>query len=471
MENMKKIVLLLITLIGSVSCSGFLDEVDKDKMIPSKVEHFAAVILKSFNDNFPQYSYVEFLGDNITEYAPAENSTKVAAKPVFTWQIEIEIDENGRLLSGTNNAWEQNYKCIAAANYVIEMIDDAEGSQAERDYIKGEALFGRAWCFFNLQNLYGHLYNPQTAKTDLGIPLRIDNAIERFYDRASVRETWDQIERDLLQAKELIASSGVQKSKYHPSVEACNMLLARGYLFQQKWEEAIAYTSDVIANSELTTLNPKAPFITATSREVIYAAKRTKNTFSTSWRVNPDLIELFDQVNDNRFKAYFVRIDGMIGEVYNDNKVIGSYNTMDYSGVVIRVAEAYLMRAEAYAQRAEYSKARADITDLLRKRYSNLSAIPQPTDDQLLDFILRERRKELCFEEHHRWFDLRRVTNKKDIVHTITLNDESGMSVGTEKYVLLTNDPNYILPIPLRERENNTLIRNNERYDKIPVLE
>ena len=136
----------------------------------------------------------------------------------------------------------------------------------------------------------------------------------------------------------------------------------------------------------------------------------------------------------------------------------------------MRKAEVYLNRAEAYARLNRVDEAVADMEELLAKRYSRPSDFTVPREvEPLLEFILTERRKELCFEEHHRWFDLRRMgENAPEITHRFTLTDEDGTSLGTQKYTLLPGDLNYTLTIPLKERDNNPLIENNERYDKLP---
>ena len=63
--------------------------------------------------------------------------------------------------------------------------------------------------------------------------------------------------------------------------------------------------------------------------------------------------------------------------------------------------------------------------------------------EELLAFCLRERRRELCFEGNHRWFDLRRL-GMPEIKH-VFLDQDNGY--GTE-YVLQKEDPRYVLPIP-----------------------
>lgn len=53
---------------------------------------------------------------------------------------------------------------------------------------------------------------------------------------------------------------------------------------------------------------------------------------------------------------------------------------------------------------------------------------------------------------------------------SLSLIENNGTRLGKEVYTLLSNDLNYTLPIPIQERNNNPLIRNNERYEKIPII-
>ena len=94
-----------------------------------------------------------------------------------------------------------------------------------------------------------------------------------------------------------------------------------------------------------------------------------------------------------------------------------------------------------------------------------------PSEPQeLLQFIYDERRREFCFEEHFRWYDLRRMGEeyRPEIRHVFTYVDENYNQEGQEAYRFLKDDPNYVLPIPLAERDNNPLIINNDRMAKLP---
>lgn len=151
---------LIILLYLLAGCSDFLEEVDQDKLIPSKTEHYASVLLDCINHSYPVFANVDFMADNVTEYRYSTEDVRKKKKTVYTWQLEIELDENGNKIGG-NDMWTKAYKNIAIANYVIELIDDAEGTTEEKKFVKGEAYFLRALCYFNLLNIYGQPFRTE----------------------------------------------------------------------------------------------------------------------------------------------------------------------------------------------------------------------------------------------------------------------------------------------------------------------
>lgn len=478
--NMKKLI-YFITILTFIGCSNFLDEVDQDKLVPEKTDHFAALLLKEFNSEYSIFRTVDYMTDNMVEDPKALTSSKNSVKTTYAWQREIEIDENGNEVSGINNAWKTSYEDVAIANYVIKLIDQADGKQEEKDFIKGEAFFIRALSYFNLLNLYGVPYKSATANTDLGVPLRDEIGVEISYSRNTVAECYAFIENDIVNAKRLIESSKLVKSKWHPTSATCDLLMSRVKLYQVKWDEAIINASKTIAKGGLTKMYTNQPFITIPNEEVLFSfyvfnplmrlySFGTTYT-STSFYVNKELINLYD-ANDNRKSLFFVGIDDGTGRLnYRTKKYEPNlFTSMGYGN--FRVAEAYLNRAEAYAHKGDVQNAINDIKALHATRYSSVAGIVYPTEPQeVLKYVLNERRKELCFEDHHRWFDLRRMSNRPEIKHTFTLMGDDGRKIGTETYTLFSDDANYTLPIPLKERQNNPIIRNNDRYEKIPSID
>ncbi len=464
------------TIILLTSCEGFLDEVDQDKLIPEKPEHYAALLLNEFNAEFPIFDNIEYMTDNMSEISSMTSEQKADPKSTYTWQREIELDEDGEKIY-VNQAWQDIYEDIAITNYVIELIDESDGEQEDKDYVKGEAYFIRAFSYFNLLNLYGIPYNESTANTDLGVPLRTDLSVEAVYYRNTVAECYEQIEQDLNNAISLIESSQIEKSIWHPDTSACNLLMSRIMLYQEKWQEAIDYASKVIDNESLARMTSSQSFITENNAEVLYSfytvspilmlysSGTTFNSFA--YYASDELYNLYDTL-DIRKEAFFaIQEIGPNDYPHTTKYSSGTYTDLGYAN--FRVAEAYLNRAEAYAKLNQPADAISDMEVLLSKRYTNTSGIVYPSEtDEVLDFVLTERRKELCFEEHHRWFDLRRMADRPEIVHYFTLVNSEGVEYGIEAYTLFPDDLNYTLPIPLEERDNNPLIRNNERYDKLP---
>ena len=79
------------------------------------------------------------------------------------------------------------------------------------------------------------------------------------------------------------------------------------------------------------------------------------------------------------------------------------------------------------------------------------------SQEELVRFIWEERRRELCFEEAMRFWDLRRQ-GMPEIVHRFYFTDGN-----YETYVLDENSPNYLLQIPAVETDYNSAIENNPR--------
>ena len=122
--------------------------------------------------------------------------------------------------------------------------------------------------------------------------------------------------------------------------------------------------------------------------------------------------------------------------------------------------------AEAYVQRngaGDQDKAIALLNELRENRiaagnYVALTSADFASQAALLQFVRDERRRELCFEETHRWNDLRRYGCPR-IEHQFYATSESVPTT----YVLEAGDKNYTLALPKSETEYNTQIELYER--------
>lgn len=462
-----------------ISCSGFLDEIDQDKFIPSTVDHYASLMLNEFNARTAVMFNTVLMTDEVAEISKVDNSEyRYTLKPLYTWQRDIELTAEGESV-GNNTAWVDFYRQIAVANYVLEQANTATGSKEEIDYIIGEAYFIRAYCYFSLVNLYAEPYeSEEQARITQGIPLRLDIGVNPTYNRKTISDNYKTIEEDLRGAKDLFEKSGLKKSLFHPGSIACELLMARVQLFQKKYKEAIASASEVIAVTPLqkmTVANKTNPFYASTNPELIYVYGLSGKGIGMSdilgAQVDPSA-QLLSSYKDSdlRREVYFEEETNSVGAIQiKPRKRTNTISNMEFY-CYFRSAEAYLIRAEGYAHTNQEGLAKKDMEDLLKKRYQIEADVQVPQNtSELIAFIWQERKKELCFEEHYRWFDLRRMNENErpEIVHTFTITDAGGKIQGRETYRLLRNDRNYTLSLPEDEKMNNPLIYDYERFDKM----
>ena len=119
--------------------------------------------------------------------------------------------------------------------------------------------------------------------------------------------------------------------------------------------------------------------------------------------------------------------------------------------------------AEAYVQTGKQTEA-VELMNLLHKKrftaasYQALSVSDFSTQEDLLKYVREERRRELCFEETHRWNDLRRYGMPR-IEHKFY----SAKNSTPETYVLEQGDKNYTLELPQSELGYNQVVERTNR--------
>lgn len=484
---MKKVFLFISLCFALLSsCSDFLKEEDKDKVIPRTVDHFLQIMHReAFITNKMNY-LTEFMTDDIEERARTSSKDKNVYKNLYTWQRNLELDANGDN-ANVNVSWELAYRLILICNYVMENIDDAIGEENEKDFVRGEAYFVRARSYFELVNLYAKHYDVETAATEPGVPRHLGTGVEDTYTRSSVAVIYDLIEADLKEAIRQFSNSGLKKSLWHPNAETAMLLLSRMYLYKSDWDNCIDYATRVIdANGgrlwnlkehrEGTFVNTTNPEILHTygdrsslcgdSGETAVPSIYESSTGAVTYGVSTDLLRTF-LTGDLRAGKYMKVVSG----TSVPTKWLNAFT--DMGAFTYRVSEAYLNRAEAYAFKNMDAEAYADVVKVVENRVEDMANVGNIAESgvELKRFIFDERRREFCFEGQ-RWYDLKRTKLfAKQINHKFTEVNNTGTTMGTEIYMLAPNDPNYIYPIPQNELNVNNVIQQNERVDKLPIKE
>lgn len=493
------------------SCNDFLDQYSQDLVVAKSVHDLnellvGDVYLKSHevNDGPSQrpLGFINILDDDINVAGTSSKGQvgnkayRSVVRPLFgylTWQQDVRYNYGRTASSEDNGTWNTFYQRIAHANSIIDIIDEMpQTTDKDKEVyhrVRGEAHFARAQFYFYLANLYGQPYRPDSAATDLCVPLKLTPEVvhnkdnDTQFKRHSVKEVYEQIVADLLVAEEELTTAP-QQARYRlhrASAEAAALLLSRTYLYMQAWDKAEAAAKRVLDSKKhtLTTLSELAAsqaFLTPANREVIFsqgANHITVNSERTSLSgdaadlcVSRDLYNLY--ADEDVRKAKFFAIQSTTDSVGLANKY-GRVEVNHISdGMMLRLSEAYLNYAEALAMQGKSSEANATLRTLREQRISHY-APEDYTDSTLVSEIRLERRRELCFEGH-RWFDLRRYAvnalypYSKPIVRAFSSFNDNAVYVTTDLYILPPGDPNYVFAIPHKVLEfDKVAMPQNER--------
>lgn len=446
-KSMMSLSLLLFCCLLFISCNKteFLGEKPRtDIVVPTKLPELLALL----DNDLSIFGVTPPLGEQssddhylTTDYwlarTPIDRNTYVWAQDIFEGQ-------------GNINDWNLQYQQVFYANQILYALDGIErnsSNQEEWDNIKGNALFFRAFAFFNVAQIFAPVYDNATANTDLGIPLRLKPDVTAPTIRATVKETYDQIIKDLNEAKDLLPTSIPLNNRNRASKPAVFAMLARVYLSMRSYSDAKMaahsalqlYSSLIDYNTISTTLN--LPF-DRNNIETIFQSRFSPSTplRAQLGQANVDsfLYASYD-LNDLRRSIYFRTSGTFI-------RIKGGYSGQinPFSGLA--TDELFLILAECEARENNVTDAMKNLNDLLRTRWKKVSGVSTYLDmsaanaGDALSKVLIERRKELVWRGI-RFTDLRRLNKEgANIVLTRVVNGQT--------YTLAPDSPRYVLPIP-----------------------
>ncbi len=492
--------LFIFTLLG---CGKYLDEMPQNQLKPATVDDYSQLLNKAYITK-QVMPYLDILSDDVALIAsdhvmngPDYGDVLVSA---YMWE-----DAHESTMTNGDIAFEAFYESIFYCNLVIENIDDALGTvndetlvRITKTNIKGEALVLRAYSYFHLVNLYAKAYDPNTADEDPGIPLNLDaNAAAKDYTRNSVAEVYEQIKDDLLEGIKLLEENELNKTIFQFDAFKAKAFLSRVYLYMHDYDKAIECGEYVLSkNSNIYNLQKAGETLNESNNTgtiwvnegalnatyTNYLSKDHPNVlfvngihellpslafwpFATTFSVNRELAGLYE-INDVRRFAFFYTYQR---DTYSGFREKFSYaktkhTLSDYYSPgaaagqtrVLRVEEILLILAESYARKGDISTAIKYLNQLREPKFRTGTYIPLGASNfnssTIIDFIMLERRRELCFEGH-RWFDLRRTTRPA----------MSRVGYDGQVATLKENDPKYVLQIPQKELLVNPKIEVNPR--------
>lgn len=335
---------------------------------------------------------------------------------------EVNFYNNALLPTGNevSELWNSSYNAIYAANAVIEGVENSVSlTTADKDQLKGEALFVRALLHFYLLNSFGDI--PYIRTTDY--------EKNRTVHRMPENEVYALIKADLEQAIAVLPEDYISEERVRPNKWTAEALLARVNLYTATWDEA--------SNAASAVLNQTGLYVWEEDLDKIFLKEST----TTIWQLMPKvpgdntqeaetfsfisgppplsalsntLMEAFSPGDQRKVHWTTAVTDGAdVWHHASKYKAVGNTgSSMEYS-IVFRLAEQYLIRAEARAHQGDLIGAKEDLNKI--RHTAGLSDTEATTVSAIIDAVIAERRLELFTEFGHRFFDLKR-TGRLDAV-------------------------------------------------------
>ena len=336
------------------------------------------------------------------------------------------------------DVWNARYDAIYRANNALFYLEQLSINETLKNRLIGEVKFLRALSYFDLVRCFGGV-PLVTSKININDTETINNVV---FVRKSKAETYLQIESDLIDAINRLPLKGqyVGADLGRASKGAAQALLAKAYLYQEKWQLASDMSSNVMSSGQYSLLTNYADVwreVGENKSESIYEVQATltkglvgytdvqgpRGTPDLGWGFNTPSIQLVNsyQSGDLRKNATILSApstlwDGFIApttwnnprynykayqssiaEPWNGNKGETAKNLR-----ILKFSDLLLIHAEAAFELGNTSEALTQV-NIIRNR-AGLPSLTSLTIDELYN----ERRWEMAME-HDRWFDVIRT--------------------------------------------------------------
>ncbi|OOV20519.1 RagB/SusD family nutrient uptake outer membrane protein [Flavobacterium sp. LM4] len=427
--NYKKAIATGIAIFSLISCENFIEvEVPQSQLTGQAVFEDAATATAALSNVYARlreegmvtgtaFGLANIMGNYADELTLYGNNTTLQS--IYNHTI---VPGNSYIAT----LWNTSYGQLYAINAIIEGVENTSNiSTADKNKLKGEALFLRAYIHFYLVNCFGEI--PYITTTNY-----VHNTT---VTKNTINEINQNMVSDLTDAEALLQEDYPTNERVRANKFVVKAMLARLHLYLENWEQAETYATAVISNTAYNwELNIQKVFLKE-NPGIIWALHpgiaglNTKEARTFIFSSGPpikqalslDMMNAFEP-NDKR-KQYWTRTitNGSQSwyHAYKYKKTLNTGTSEEYS-ILFRLAEQYLIRAEA---RAELNNPTQALEDLNKVR--TRAALPESTATTkaaILEAVMQERKVELFTEQGHRWFDLKRTARAENVLSALKPN-------------------------------------------------
>lgn len=323
-----------------------------------------------------------------------------------------DIFNNQQLSSNSviKNSWANSYKQIYLANSIIAGVDASSGiATKDKNRIKGEALFLRSLIYFYLTQIFGDV--PYTTTTDFTINQKIG--------KMNDKEVLTTIHNDLMLSIDLLDDNYRNTDRIYPNKKAAEMMLAIVCMQENKWSQAENLLKDIKSNSLYAWESDVSKTFKKSGKHILWQLKPLQANLPTNeasmyyfttaaptgYALSNDLVNAFE-TTDLRLQKWITKITVNQNVFYRCNKYVNAVNNSDEYSIVFRMEEVNLLLAEALVRQNRKEEA-LPLLNAVRQKAGNSNLGPL-SNEQILEELLNENRREFFAEKGNRFLTLKR---------------------------------------------------------------
>lgn len=451
------------------SCDDFLEKKPKDKVVLLTYDDYDRLLNDEYS-NLTLFDDICFMTDDVffPDTDPTNASARLGLNAMGRKYVNLYTFEENVFGDNPDNSWNFCYNTIYTFNTVLNgVLSASKGTKVELEGLYGEALLARAFQYHQLLLVYSRAYNPEGANDNAGVPLILyPDAEPRILTRASVDSVYNLIINDTKQAITMLPDSP-EPSAFRGSRYAAQAFLARVYLHRGDFKNALEYAelslkeyaplinlnNYEIVDSTLNVGRNNVPLRQDNPESVYIWHTPAREIMSNKAYVSQDLVDLFDQENDRRFKLY-------VTEYFNNVKLdyflwIPAY----VANIGIGTPEVYLTAAECNARLGNLDRAMELLNKLRENRYENYIPLTASSQKEAIKLVLEERRRELMMIPGIRLGDIKRLSFDPDFKQSIV---RTALGKNIE---IKPNSNKLTLQIPKTVMDFNPDMEQNSRVD------
>lgn len=463
---------ILIVTIAASSCKQLIElpgnpptKITQEQQFSDSMTAMTAVAgVYNYPENGPLGSFK--FNDGMLSWTTALSADELLST---TNSSEVRAFYNYSLLpnnSNINMLWSAPYAGLYSVNTILEEVPRSSGlSSTFKKQIVAEMKVMRALYYFHQVNLFG----------PVPLVLSSDYKTTAILPRSSEDKVYEQILKDLDEAKADLTIAYPSASKVRPNYYTALSLLAKVHLYLNNWQAAFD-AADSVIRSEMYRLDADLNNVfLAESEEAIWHLPANVDRFvvreaqnyvpyfgsTPSYILTESLLNAFEPADLRKENWVDAAIVPGSPLSYFPNKyknpTPNNAATKEYY-IIFRLAELYLIRAEAQLHLGDIPGAIEDLNEL-RARARGAASVDEPNPLPALETsisapaaftaLMKERQTELFTEWGNRWFDLKRT----GLAETVLKPVKPSWQATAE-----------LFPVPQEQRKRNPFLDQNPGY-------